>query len=238
MNGPGMAFELDIRKTLRSGERCFELDVQLGTAARRVVILGPSGSGKSLTLKAIAGLLRPDSGILRVDGQTLFDASAGLDLPPQQRQLGYVFQDYALFPHLDVRQNVAFGLQKGWRNPGRRQRDEAVEHWLRVFHLDVVAHQAPAELSGGQRQRAALARALVGKPKALLLDEPFAALDAELRVRMRAELDALQRTLQLPMLLITHDEEDARLLGDEVVLLREGRIDSGKAGSVDRRVAP
>ncbi len=221
-----MLLDLDIRKTLIAGKQSFSLDVRLKTDSQRIVILGPSGSGKSLTLKAIAGLLRPDAGHVRIDGHTLFDAAEGIDLPPQRRELAYVFQDYALFPHLTVRQNIAFPLSKGWFNPRRHQRRAQAEHWCEAFQLGQVADQYPHELSGGQKQRTALARALVTQPRALLLDEPFAALDPALRALMRTELKALQHRLQVPMVLITHDPEDAAVFGDHVVDLREGRIEA------------
>jgi molybdate transport system ATP-binding protein len=212
--------DLDIRKTLRSGKQAFQLDVRLSTDSQRIVIIGPSGSGKSLTLKAIAGLLRPDAGHIRLDNHVLFDAAQGIDLPPQQRKLAYVFQDYALFPHLTVRQNIAFPLARGWFNPRRRDRHEQADHWCDVFQLGHVADQYPDELSGGQKQRTALARALVSHPRALLLDEPFAALDRDLRALMRKELKELQQRLQVPMVLITHDPEDAEVFGDHVLDLR------------------
>ncbi|MFC3460123.1 MULTISPECIES: ATP-binding cassette domain-containing protein [Massilia] len=219
-----MHFDIDIQKTLRSGKRDFRLDLRLQSNSRRVVIFGPSGAGKSLALQAIAGLLRPDSGRIAVGGALLFDAARKIDLPPQARRMGYLFQDYALFPHLSVRQNIAFGQARGWRNPGREVRSEAVERWLAAFRLAHLAHQLPAELSGGQRQRVALARALVAQPAALLLDEPFAALDPALRAGLRTELDCLQRELSLPMILITHDLADAEVFGEQVLHLREGRL--------------
>lgn len=222
-----MQLDIDIRNTLRSGKRTFQLNVQLCSSSQRIVILGPSGSGKSLTLKAIAGLMTPDSGHIRLGGSTLFDAQAGINLAPQARNVAYLFQDYALFPHLNVRQNVGFGLARGWLNPHARDQDAAVDYWLDAFQLRPVAQQFPDELSGGQRQRVALARALVSRPQALLLDEPFAALDPALRVQMRCELDALQRRLQVPMILITHDPEDARVFGEQVLQLREGAVDAG-----------
>ena len=175
-------------------------------------------------LKAIAGLTRPDAGRIELSGRVLFDRAAGIDISPQRRKVGYLFQDYALFPHLNVRQNIAFGLQRGWRNPPRRGDSDAVAYWLQAFELDAVAQQLPEQLSGGQRQRVALARALVAEPAALLLDEPFAALDPALRVRMRAELDALQRRLDIPMLLITHDPEDAAMFGGQVLTMADGAI--------------
>ena len=191
------------------------------------MITGPSGSGKSQLLKAIAGLVKPDSGHIRVGGGLLFDTQAGVDLKPQARDLAYLFQDYALFPHLNVRQNVGFGLARGWLNPAAHAPQANVDHWLEIFQLTAVAQQFPDELSGGQRQRVALARALVARPRALLLDEPFAALDPALRIRMRAELDALQRRLQVPMILITHDPEDVRVFGDRVLQLHAGQVVTG-----------
>ncbi|NMM38407.1 MAG: ATP-binding cassette domain-containing protein [Glaciimonas sp.] len=232
-----MQFDIDIRKTLRSGQRTFHLNVQLRSDSQRIVIIGPSGAGKSLTLKAIAGLMAPDSGHIRLGESTLFDAQAGINLAPQARNVAYLFQDYALFPHLTVRQNVGFGLARGWRNPCSSDRHATVDYWLDAFHLRHVAQQFPDELSGGQRQRAALARALVTRPQALLLDEPFAALDPALRVRMRSELDALQRRLQVPMILITHDQEDARVFGEQVLELREGQIDAGNISDVSLEIA-
>jgi len=219
-----MQIEVDIHKTLRSGDREFSLRASFASDSQRVVIYGQSGAGKSQLLKAVAGLMTPDSGRIVVAGRSLFDSGAGVDVAAQQRQVAYLFQDYALFPHLNVRQNIAFGLQRGWRNPLSRVDGEAVRYWLDAFELQQVAHQFPHQLSGGQRQRVALARALAPHPTALLLDEPFAALDPALRVRMRAELDALQRRLAIPMILITHDPEDVQAFGDHVLRMENGSI--------------
>ncbi len=218
-------FEVDIRKRVGTPRRFFDLHVTFATRGRRTVIYGPSGSGKSLTLQALAGLLRPDSGHIRFGGETLFDSRAGADVPARARGFGYLFQDHALFPHLDVRQNVAFGLKHegwGWRNPSPRLRHEAVERWLSAFGLQEVAHQHPVDLSGGQRQRTALARALVNSPRALLLDEPFSALDPALRLTLRRELDQLLTRLDIPVLMITHDPEDLPWFGAQTLQLREG----------------
>ena len=219
-----MQLDIDIRKTLRSGERVFQLNARFSAEGQRVVVVGASGAGKSQLLRAIAGLMRPGSGHVRIDGQTLFDAQQGINLPPQARNVAYLFQDYALFAHLSVRQNIAFGLARGWFNPRRNHASAAVDYWIDAFQLGEVAHQAPHELSGGQRQRTALERALVAKPRALLLDEPFAALDPGLRVTLRAELDALQRRLQVPMVLITHDPQDVAVFGEQVLQMRAGEI--------------
>ncbi|MBB5371454.1 MULTISPECIES: sulfate/molybdate ABC transporter ATP-binding protein [unclassified Janthinobacterium] len=223
-----MQLDLDIRATLRSGKRSFNLHVQCTSSSQRIAVFGPSGAGKSMTLKAIAGLFTPSEGHIRLNGRTLFDSAAGINLAPQQRNVAYLFQDYALFPHLTVRQNVGFGLRRGWFNPHARTRLEKVDQWLDAFHLQELAHQYPDELSGGQRQRVALARALVSDPAALLLDEPFAALDPALRVKMRLELSQWQQRLEVPIILITHDPEDARILGEHVLYLRDGQIDSAE----------
>ncbi len=215
--------DIAIQKTLHTGKRRFELNVQLQSSSQHTVLFGQSGAGKSLTLKAIAGLMTPDSGHIRLGGRLLFSQPGEVNLTPQARQLGYLFQDYALFPHLTVRQNVAFGLVRGWLNPSTTAQHDEVEHWLHTFGLAAMAQQLPGELSGGQRQRVALARALVAKPSALLLDEPFAALDPALRHDMRQTLLALLAQVQIPLVLITHDEQDVALFGQQVFELRDGQ---------------
>ncbi len=219
-----MEIDVDIRKTLRSGKRIFNLDIRFHSTSQRIVLYGPSGAGKSLTLKAIAGLITPDEGHIRLGNVTLFDTQANINLVPQVRNVAYVFQDYALFPHLTVRQNIGFGLTHGWHNPHASAQHETVNYWLDTFHLHDLAHQLPGELSGGQRQRTAIARALAIQPKALLLDEPFAALDPALRASMRRELDELQSRLEVPMIIITHDPEDAKIFGEDIFCVREGKI--------------
>jgi len=231
-----VSFDVDIDKTVRSDQRSFRLRVRFRASAKRSVIFGPSGAGKSLTLQALAGLLTPDSGRIAFDGEPLFDKAAGIDVPARARGFGYLFQDYALFPRLNVRQNIAFGLNTGLRNPSSRVSGDAVERWLDAFELGEVASQRPAELSGGQRQRTALARALVHSPRALLLDEPFSALDPELRDRMRAELDELLQRIDIPVVMITHDPEDLAWFGDEALYLRDGAITEAPAVP-ERRVS-
>jgi molybdate transport system ATP-binding protein len=219
-----MSFDVDIVRTLSSGTRHFRLAVAFRTTARRTVIYGPSGAGKSLTLQALAGLVAPDAGHVSYAGEALFDGARGVNVPARGRRFGYVFQDYALFPHLTVRQNVAFGLQAGLRNPPRDAGGAGVARWLASLELDDVAGQFPHELSGGQRQRTALARALVQAPRALLLDEPLSALDPELRERTRAELDALLNRIDIPVVMITHDPDDLAWFGEQVLSLRDGVI--------------
>jgi len=220
-----MIWDVDLRKRFVGPRQGFELDVQFRSNTRKLVLFGPSGAGKSLTLKMIAGLETPGGGHIRFGDTCLYDRRRRVNLSPQRRGLAYVFQDYALFPHLTVVQNIAFGLHRGLFNPRRATRHEAVARWIEAFHLESVAHQYPEQLSGGQRQRTALARALVAEPRALLLDEPFAALDRSLRRRLRQELAELLDQLGIPMLLITHDEEDVVSLADAVI-----RIHGGRAG--------
>lgn len=219
-----MRLDIAIQRRLDDPQRPFALDVAFRSDAGRLVLFGPSGAGKSLTLRAIAGLLRPDRGHVTVAGRTLFDDFRGVDVPARDRQVGYVFQDYALFPHLTVAQNVAFGLRAGLRNPSRRRVPEAARQWLDAFEIHDLASRYPSQLSGGQRQRVALARALAPEPRLLLLDEPFAALDTALRGRLRDNLVALQERLGLQMLMITHDPADVEAVAQQVLELRDGRI--------------
>ena len=219
-----MKWDVRIARRMGRGECAFDLDVAFDADASRLVLFGPSGAGKSLTLQAIAGLLRPDAGHVAVDGQVVFDQASRRNVRPRDRHFGYLFQDYALFPHLTVRQNVAFGSTHGLTNPSRRDDGTRVNEWLATFELDTLADRFPEQLSGGQRQRTALARALVAQPRALLLDEPFAALDVPLRKRLREELLALQTRTGLPMILISHDPVDVELFGERVVTIENGRV--------------
>lgn len=226
---PSMIWDIALRKRFEARKQQFELDVQFQSDARRLVLFGSSGAGKSLTLKMIAGLETPAEGHIHWQGEVLFDRQAGIDLSPQRRALAYVFQDYALFPHLTVVQNIAFGLHRGLGNPRRAVRHEAVARWLEAFRLGPVADQYPDQLSGGQRQRTALARSLVIEPRALLLDEPFAALDRPLRKHLRQELSELLDQLAMPLILITHDEEDVAALADAVICIENGRVGNAQS---------
>ena len=219
-----MNWDVDFHKRLQHGESRFDLQVRFRSEVSRLVLFGPSGAGKSLTLKVMAGILRPDGGRVQIAGQTLFDSASGVNRSAQQRRLAYVFQDYALFPHLTLQQNIAFALRTGWVNPPRGPGDASVQRWIETFQLQPVAGHYPHQISGGQRQRTALARALVNDPCALLLDEPFAALDRGLRQQLREELSELQARLRIPMLVITHDDDDVAFLAEHVVQLRGGRV--------------
>jgi molybdate transport system ATP-binding protein len=200
----------------------FVLDVDFSSRAAVTALLGPSGSGKTLTLRAIAGALRPDAGRLAVEGEPFLDTDLGIDLPPQARRVGYVPQQYALFPHLDVVGNVGFGLRDRGGPEARRQ----VAELLDLVGLTGFERRRPRELSGGQQQRVALARALIVRPRLLLLDEPFAALDTTIRVEVRRGLIELQHSLGFRTLLVTHDPEDTALAG-ETFTFQNGRIVAG-----------
>jgi len=223
-----MSMSVRIRHAVRAGERQFALDVDFHSSHKRVALFGPSGSGKTLTVQAIAGLLRPDDGRIVLNEKVMFDSGSNIWLAPQERKVAYLFQDYGLFPHLTVAQNICFGLKRGWRNPGRKETiPDSARRWIDAFELDSVIHSYPFEISGGQKQRAALARALSVEPGVLLLDEPLAALDTGLKKKMRSELAALQARLDIPTILITHDPDDVRELADHVVEMQDGRARSG-----------
>jgi len=219
-----MQLELRIIKDLQARGRHFRLDIDMRTDSDALVIYGPSGAGKTLTLQCLAGFVAPDAGRIAIDGATLFEAAQRISVPARQRGVGYVFQDYALFPHLTVAGNIGAALQQGWL---RRLDDAArarVEDMLRLFELQDLRDSYPSQLSGGQRQRTSLARALATRPRLLLLDEPFAALDPALRDRMRHEFVELRERFKLPMVLITHDPADLEMLAQELVVIDNGRV--------------
>jgi molybdate transport system ATP-binding protein len=214
--------QVRIRKAFAAGPDSggFSLDLEFQAAAGVTVLFGPSGSGKTLTLDSIAGFVRPDEGRILLDDDILFDGAAHVFLPPRQRHCGYVFQNYALFPHMTLRQNLEFAVE---RRP-RLERHRRVNEMLERFHLQDAAGRRPHEVSGGQRQRCSIARALIGSPKVLLLDEPTQGLDAPLRHELYAALRQVRSEFKTPMLLVTHDLDECFELGEEMIVLREGRM--------------
>jgi molybdate transport system ATP-binding protein len=219
-----LIWEIELHRALHHDQTRFQLDAGFASDASRLVLYGPSGAGKTQTLKMIAGIAKPDSGRVAVADRTLYDSATACACHRRTGGLPTCFRTMRCFPHLTVRQNIAFGLRRGWLNPARSFSASAVERWIEAFHLEPVGGHYPHQLSGGQRQRTALARALVNDPTALLLDEPFAALDNALRQRLRLELKDLQEQLRIPLLLITHEDEDVRVLAHDVVYLQGGRV--------------
>ena len=212
-----MSLQVALQTTLPD----FTLDVAFATSTSGIAALfGPSGAGKSLTLRHLAGLERPDGGRIRLGERVLLDVQAGTFVRPQERRIGLVFQEYALFPHLDVRANIAFGLH-AWDREARRRR---VADLLGLMGLEGYERRSPRSLSGGERQRVALARALAPEPELLLLDEPFAALDFRVRGELRRALGEIQRLTSVPMILVTHALDDVRALADMLVLMDRGSV--------------
>ncbi len=198
------------------------LDIQ-ARPGEVVTLLGPSGCGKTTTLRAIAGLETPLQGRIAIAGNTVFDAATGIDLPPERRGLSMVFQSYAIWPHMTVFDNVAFGLRA--RGAKRAYIADAVRHSLELVGLAQLADRPATRLSGGQQQRVALARSIACNPGVILLDEPLSNLDAQLRLAMRAEFKALQRRLGLTAIYVTHDQEEALVLSDRIVVMRDGKVE-------------
>lgn len=211
--------EIDIEKRLRDFDLHLCLDVNQG---QTMMLVGDNGCGKTTLLNLIAGLDRPDRGRIALDGRSLFDSDLGIDLPPEARGVGYVFQSYALFPHMSVYDNVAFGLRA--RKIPSQDIDRRVKKHLKEADLWEVRQAKAADVSGGQKQRVALARALIIEPKLLLLDEPLSALDVRRQAAMRAELRETIRACGVPCIIVTHDLRDVVSLGDNACLLEKGRV--------------
>jgi molybdate transport system ATP-binding protein len=211
-NEAGTNKKKDIKKT-------FVLDVSFEMKNELVVLFGPSGSGKTTLFKCVSGITEPDNGKIIVGSKIYFDKDKKINLPIQQRKLGYVFQNYTLFPHMSVKKNIECGL-KGWEKAAREER---VMEMLTLLHIEELETRYPSQLSGGQKQRVALARALASKPELLLLDEPFSALDMEIRTELAEKIKNLQKKIGIPLLFITHNLEEAFLLADRILVLHEGK---------------
>ena len=215
----------------------FALDIALQARGGETLgLLGPNGSGKSTTLRCLAGLERPARGVVEISGSVVEDTSRGIDVPPEARSVGYVFQDYLLFPHMSVLDNVAFGPRS--RGASRRSALASARAWLERLDVADLADRKPRQLSGGQAQRVALARALVTEPDLLLLDEPLAALDAGTRSTVRSLLRRYLADFRGAVVLVTHDPMDAMVLADRVVVLEEGHVvQTASPGDIARRPA-
>ncbi len=209
-----MALQVKITKKLAN----FTLDVDFSVEQEIFALLGASGCGKSMTLKCIAGIEQPDEGVIVLNGRTLFDSARKINLPPQKRQIGYMFQDYALFPNMTVLQNVMAGM-------GRRPSREQAQEYLRQFHIEELEQQYPARLSGGQKQRAAIARMLAARPEVILLDEPFSALDSHLKWNMEQQMRQLLQEVHKPTLLVSHNRDEVYRLCNVVSCVNRGKLE-------------
>lgn len=215
--------QVDIRKSLEADQSgSFSLEVSFKAADEITILFGPSGSGKTTTLRAIAGIVTPDTGRIRVGEEIYFDSATGRNLSIQRRRVGYVFQDYALFPHMTAEQNVAYGIKDdGASGATRHERARAM---LDLFGIGRVARRYPNNLSGGEQQRTALARALASDPAVVLLDEPLSAVDAETRSRLLDEIVSAQERVAIPFVYVTHNTAEALRLGRQVVVLEAGKV--------------
>jgi molybdate transport system ATP-binding protein len=220
-----------VRKTRNGGKHPpFILDVDIEIPAGITILFGPSGAGKSTLLDCIAGLVRPDVGNIRSATQVLFDSESGMNVPPHQRRIAYVFQSLALFPHLTVEENIAYGITRLFQP----ERSARISEILAAFHIADLRKRKPAEISGGEAQRVELARALVTDPQALLLDEPMSGLDDDLKNGIIQDLRAWRSGRNIPIVYVTHSRSEARLLGEHTVTLRNGRL-AGSAAETPHR---
>lgn len=200
----------------------FTLELQLKVDNEVLVLWGASGAGKTTALQCFAGLTKPHGGFIKLNSRLLFSFEVNVDVPARLRNIGYLFQDYALFPHMTVRGNVMYGLQGKRRKPEENCLDPV--KLLDSFGVGHLVDRYPRQLSGGEKQRVALARALAVRPQLLLLDEPFSALDKNTRIALRQEIKRLHRQWNIPFILVTHDEEDAIFLGDRTIFLEKGQF--------------
>ncbi len=207
------------KKLTNKNSNEFVLNAEFKCGNEMIVLFGPSGAGKTLTLECIAGLEVPDKGYINVNGITYFDFEKSINISPQKRNTGYLFQNFALFPHLTVEENIIFGLRSG------NNTKEKMQEMLDVFEIHGLEKRYPSQLSGGQRQRVALARALITRPKILLLDEPFSSLDYIVRMRLRRDLKKIRKIIKIPIILITHNPVEAYTMADTIIVYKHGGIE-------------
>lgn len=219
-----MSLYVDIEKKING----FDFKVKIDTDSNLLGILGSSGSGKTMTLKCISGIIKPDRGKIVVDGRVLFDSENNIDIPTQKRNIGYLFQNYALFPNMSVKNNILSGVKKDVVD-----KDKLVRKLLKLFRLDGLENRKPNQLSGGQQQRVALARLLAMEPDIILLDEPFSALDSNLKEYLHVEIQKIFNNYHKPILLVSHDRDEIFRFCDEIVIINNGKdIRCGKVEEV------
>lgn len=209
-----MSIKVNIHKKLKG----FHLDVNVETKGKRIGILGASGCGKSMTLKAIAGIEKPDKGLIQVGNQILFESKKHINLPPQKRKIGYMFQNYALFPHMTVEENIGIGIYKE-----KAAKEKMIQEQIKRFHLEGLEKRRPSELSGGQQQRVALARIFAYEPDIILLDEPFSALDRFLKDQLVQELLELLKDFKGEIIIVSHNRDEIYTLCDELIIMDQGQ---------------
>jgi len=211
---------MELTVNLQKKYNNFQTDIRFSAGCGITVLFGRSGCGKTTALKMIAGLIKPDDGVIRFDEEVIFHKSTKINQSPQQRRFGFVYQEHALFPHLNIVENIAFGA----KSLDKQARLAAAMQKISSFRLDGQEKKYPHEISGGQQQRAAIARAIIGKPRLLLLDEPFSAIDSPNRLNMRECLKRVILKLNLPVILVTHDLNEAFSIGSQIIILENGHI--------------
>lgn len=210
---------VNLKKHFRNKDaKDFSLDISFSASDGITVLMGASGAGKTTILRLIAGILTPDEGFIKLNEHTFFDSDKKINLPIQARNIGFVFQDYALFPHLTARQNIAYGIKE------KPAKNETAREMLALFHIEHIGERTPNEMSGGEQQRVALARALASNPKIVLLDEPLSAVDVETRLKLLDEIEEAQRRTKIPFIYVTHNEKEAERLEKTRIVLKNGRI--------------
>ncbi|NLI93824.1 MAG: ATP-binding cassette domain-containing protein [Peptococcaceae bacterium] len=200
--------------------RHFDVEADIEVSNEILVLVGPSGSGKTTILRCLAGLKKPSRGTIRINNRIVYSGQDRINLPSRERKVGYVFQEYALFPHMTVKKNVMYGLSR----ETRKSKPHMVEEFLDMMGIHHLHDRYPRQISGGEKQRVALARALVTEPEIMLLDEPLSALDQEIRSELQQELKKIQRQWKIPFVLVTHDMNEAEILGDQIIKINQGKL--------------
>ncbi|MGI8786418.1 MAG: ATP-binding cassette domain-containing protein [Pyrinomonadaceae bacterium] len=217
--------DVNVKKTfVKNGANQFSLAVDFSVGNGITVLAGASGAGKTTVLRLIAGIVAPDEGLIKIDSQTFFDSANRINLPIQKRRVGFVFQDYALFPHLNAARNIEYGI----KSEDKKVRQDKSKEMLSLFRIEHIKNRHPVEMSGGEQQRVALARALASEPQIVLLDEPLSAVDVETRAKLLNEIELAQTRAEIPFIYVTHNEAEAARLGIQRIKLQNGTVVSNE----------